>query len=251
MSDVDVAHEPPARSRARRIAAIGATTIVLLGVLGITTVLLVDDGNDAPTALISEPVAVAVTTSTVSATTSTSTTSTTTSTTTTTPPTTSTSTVPPTVATTAPLQLTQPIAPPQDSRGPEDLGQIGSIAIPKIGVDTALHEGIRLTTLDRGPGHWPGSAMPGQVGNTVIAGHRTSHNADFRNIDDLAPGDLVTFTTADGIFDYAVTSTEIVGPEALWIIDPSTSVTATLFACHPPGSTRQRIVVHLELIGAD
>ena len=119
------------------------------------------------------------------------------------------------------MQLTQPIAPPQDQRAPEDLGQIGRIAIPKIGLDAPLHEGIRLTTLDRGPGHWPGSAMPGQVGNVVVAGHRTSHDADFRHIDDLVPGDVVTFTTADGVFDYAVTGTEIVSPDALWIIDPS------------------------------
>ena len=88
----------------------------------------------------------------------------------------------------------------------------GRIAIPKIGIDAALHEGIRLTTLDRGPGHWPGSAMPGEIGNVVVAGHRTSHGADFRDTDDLVPGDIVTFTTADGVFDYAVTSTEIVGP---------------------------------------
>ena len=51
------------------------------------------------------------------------------------------------------------------------------------------------------------------------------------------PGDIVTFTTADGVFDYAVTFTEIVAPDALWIIDPSDTPTATLFACHPPGST--------------
>ena len=92
--------------------------------------------------------------------------------------------------------------------------------------------------------------MPGQIGNVVIAGHRTSHAAHFRNTDDLVPGDIVTFTTADGVFDYAVTSTEIVGPDALWIIDPSDTPTATLFACHPPGSTRQRIVVHLALVVA-
>ena len=52
------------------------------------------------------------------------------------------------------------------------------------------------------------------------------------------------------MFDYAVTGTEIVGPDALWIIDPADTPTATLFACHPPGSTRQRIVVHLALVVA-
>ncbi len=106
-----------------------------------------------------------------------------------------------------------------------------------------MYEGIRLTTLNHGPGHWPGSASPGQVGNMVVAGHRTSHGAEFRHIDRLVPGDVVTFTTPDGVFDYTVIGTDIVGPDAMWIIDPSDTPTATLFACHPPGSTRQRIVV--------
>ena len=90
--------------------------------------------------------------------------------------------------------------------------------------------------------------MPGQVGNVVVAGHRTSHHAHFRHVNNLVPGDIVTFSTAAGVFDYAVTSTEIVAPTAMWIIDPSDTPTATLFACHPPGSTRQRIVVHLALV---
>lgn len=169
----------------------------------------------------------------------TSTTTTTTSTTTTT--TTSTTT------TTLPRQLTQPIAPPQDQRGPENNPPIGRIAIPAIELDTELEEGIRLTTLDRGPGHWPGSAMPGEIGNVVIAGHRTSHNAEFRHLDKLAPGDEMVLTTDDGEFTYHVTSTEIVGPDALWITTPTDTPTATLFACHPLGSTAQRIVVYLTL----
>ncbi len=225
----------------RRYAVIGAAVVVLAGGTGITAALLGNDGNDAAASTPATEAATSVPapTSTVPATTSTSTT---------TLPTTTTSTTTSTTTTTLPRQLTQPIPPPQDQRAPEDLGQIGSIAIPKIGIDAPLHEGIRLTTLDRGPGHWPGSAMPGEIGNVVVAGHRTSHGAHFRNTDDLVPGDIVTFTTADGVFDYAVTGTEIVGPDALWIIDPSDTPTATLFACHPPGSTRQRIVVHLELV---
>lgn len=98
-------------------------------------------------------------------------------------------------------------------------------------------------------GHWPGTAQPGQLGNAVFGGHRVSHTKPFRNIDKLQPGDEVTFQTASGVFVYAVTSTEIVSPNAVWIINPTPDATATFFACHPPGSTRQRIVVHLKLIG--
>lgn len=150
--------------------------------------------------------------------------------------------------TTPPQQLTRPIDPPADERGPEDNPPIGRIAIPAIGLDDVLEEGIRLTTLDRGPGHWPGSAMPGEIGNVVVAGHRSSHGAEFRELDALVPGHEVVFTTDAGTFTYAVTGTEIVTPDALWITDPTDTPTATLFACHPLRSTAQRIVVHLALV---
>jgi sortase A len=89
--------------------------------------------------------------------------------------------------------------------------------------------------------------MPGDIGNVVVAGHRTSHGAPFRNLDLLVPGDEVLFTTVAGISNYRVTSVEIVNPDAIWIVDPTPTPTATLFACHPPGSVSQRIVVKLEL----
>jgi sortase A len=238
---------PPPRNRIRRRALVAAVTALLLVAVGGTYALVAngrDDADEATAATVTEPVATVAATTPPTSTTSGTSTSTTMSTATST-----TASVPTTAATpTLPAEATQPIAPPEDERAPEDLGQLGTIAIPKVGLDASLHEGIRLTTLDRGPGHWPGSAMPGQLGNVVVAGHRTSHHADFRDIDDLVPGDLVTFTTPDGVFDYAVTSTEIVDPDAIWIIDPSETATATLFACHPPGSTRQRIVVHLALV---
>jgi sortase A len=126
--------------------------------------------------------------------------------------------------------------------------QLGTIEIPKIGVSASMFEGVSLTVLDHGPGHWPGSAEPGHTGNVVIAGHRTSHSRPFRNIDQLVAGDQVIFVNSEGRFVYAVTSTEVVEPTALRILDQGTDRTATLFACHPPGSTRQRLVVHLALV---
>lgn len=156
-------------------------------------------------------------------------------------------TLPPVVAETLPDQPEQPIAPPADPRGAEEQIQLGAIRIPKLGVDEPLLEGIRLTTLDNGPGHWPGTAMPGEVGNVVVAAHRTSHGAPFRNIDQLVAGDIVQFETAAGVIDYTVTKTHVVNPDDVWIVDPTATPTATLFACHPPGSVRQRIVVNLEL----
>lgn len=148
---------------------------------------------------------------------------------------------------TLPEQPSNPIAPPVDPRGFEDQIQLGGISIPTLGVEAPLLEGIRLTTLDNGPGHWPGTAMPGEVGNVVVAAHRTSHGGPFRNIDQLVSGDSVLFNTADGDIEYIVTGTQIVNPDAIWIVDPTDTPTATLFACHPPGSVAQRIVVNLEL----
>jgi len=158
-----------------------------------------------------------------------------------------TTTAPTTVPETLPQQETEPIAPPADPRGFEERVELGGISIPKLGLDAQLLSGIRLTTLDNGPGHWPGSALPGEVGNVVVAAHRTSHSAEFRHIDQLVEGDVVMFDTEDGEVEYTVTETLIVYPDAMWIVDPSDTATATLFACHPPGSVAQRIVVKLAL----
>lgn len=152
-----------------------------------------------------------------------------------------------TTTTTIPLPV--PVEPPAENgfRDPELV--LGRIEIPAIELDSELQEGIRIPTLDDGPGHWPGTAMPGQLGNTVIAGHRTSSGAEFRRLDELVAGDEVIMTTPHGRFVYLVESIEIVAPDALWIVDQTREHRATLFACHPPGSVSQRIVAHLRLTG--
>lgn len=167
------------------------------------------------------------------------------------PPTTSTTstTAPPTTSTTSSTTLPAPEPPPTDERAPEPVIELGTIEIPKIDVSMTMYEGIRLSTLDRGPGHWPGTAMPGQVGNVVVAGHRTSGHQVFRNIDVLVEGDEILFTETDGsVHRYRVTSSRIVVPTEVWIVDQTPTPTATLFACHPPGSVRERYVVFAELV---
>jgi sortase A len=142
----------------------------------------------------------------------------------------------------------QPIAPPADTHAAEPVIEVGTIAIPKIGVSMTMYEGIRMTTLDYGPGHWPGTAMHGQTGNVVVGGHRTSKHRVFRRVVELVAGDEIVFTDAHGTHTYAVNRVEVVEPSAVWIINPTDTPTATLFACHPPGSTRQRIVVFADLV---
>ena len=124
----------------------------------------------------------------------------------------------------------------------------GTIEIPKIGLAHPIYEGIDLPQFHWGPGHWPGSAMPGEVGNAVFAGHRVTHTRPFLNIDKLVPGDQIIFTTAAGRFVYALTGHEIVTPEDVSIVDPTPTPTLTLMACHPKGSASQRYVVHAKLV---
>ena len=121
--------------------------------------------------------------------------------------------------------------------------QVGSIQIPKIGVLSAIYEGITLTVINHGPGHWPGSAMPCQAGNSVFPGHRVTHTHPFLNIDLLSPGDQIVFHMPGRDCVYKVTGTQIVLPSALYVTNPTRSPTVTLIACNPKHSAAQRIVV--------
>jgi sortase A len=107
-----------------------------------------------------------------------------------------------------------------------------------------VFEGVTLTVIDHGPGHWPGSANPGQLGNSVFAGHRVTHSHPFRRIHELVPGDDILFKMQNGTFTYKMTRSQIVTPKDVHIVNPTKDATVTLFACHPPGSARQRYVVN-------
>jgi sortase A len=169
---------------------------------------------------------------------------TTTTTSTTLPPTTTTTTAPP--PNTAPPSA-RPVDAPTDSYAPEPIRVIGTIEIPKLGLRSSLGEGISLRNIDRGPSHWPGTAMPGQPGNVVVAGHRVTHTRPFRDIDRLVPGDEVLFTVGGARYRYVVTGSQVVTPSQTEIVAQTPDATGTLFACHPPGSARYRYVVHLKL----
>jgi sortase A len=152
-----------------------------------------------------------------------------------------------TTSTVAPVDddpaLSQPSAPPADPHADVPVLPIGELSIPAIDLRTPVYEGIWATVIDVGPGHWPGTAVPGGWGNTVIAGHRVSHGGPFRRIGELAIGDDIVVTTPTGTFTYEVTGSSVVTPDALAIADQHPGRTITLFACHPPGSARYRYVV--------
>ena len=126
---------------------------------------------------------------------------------------------------------------------------IGRLEIPAIGLDELIREGVDLSVIDRGVAHWAGTAAAGGFGNMVLAGHRTTKTAPFRDLDRLQPGDLITVTGFDRrAADYVVTETVIVSPREMWIVEQTDVPMLTLFACHPKRSAQQRIVVRAELI---
>ncbi len=150
-------------------------------------------------------------------------------------------------ATEAPSPLPTPVEPPANPYAPEPKVVLGAIEIPRLGLAVPLNQGISLQSIDRGPSHWPGTALPGDPGNVVIAGHRVTQTAPFRNIDQLEAGDTVVFTVGNERSTYRVTGSEIVTPDAMRIVEQTPESTATLFACHPPGSATYRYVVKLAL----
>ena len=117
-----------------------------------------------------------------------------------------------------------------------------------------ISQGVdRSTVLDPlGIGHYPGTAMPGAVGNFAVAGHRTTYGKPFNRIAELVPGDPIVVRTADTWYVYRVTSTGIVTPADVAVIapdpaDPTAAPTQrliTLTTCHPMFSARERYVVH-------
>ena len=90
---------------------------------------------------------------------------------------------------TATTTTTLPPPPPPDGEA------VGIIRIPKIGVDRAVVQGIGVPDLRKGPGHYPATPLPGQLGNAAIAGHRTTYGAPFNRLDELAVGDPILIAT--------------------------------------------------------
>lgn len=145
-------------------------------------------------------------------------------------------------------------APPVVPVAPEN-ETFGEVIVPRFARSSApLAEGVTNEgVLDViGAGHYPGTAMPGEVGNVAIAGHRTTYGKPFHDVAELRVGDAVVIRTADAYFVYTVTGHEIVAPEDVDVIapvpgDPAAEPTErmlTLTTCHPMYSARQRYVVH-------
>jgi LPXTG-site transpeptidase (sortase) family protein len=124
----------------------------------------------------------------------------------------------------------------------------GRIIIPAADVDAVFVGGVKPENLALGPGHMTRTAVPGQYGNSAIAGHRTTYGAWFNRIDLLEPGDEIFVETGIGTHTYAVVSTIIVHPRDTWVVQPRDGAWLTLISCHPKGSAAQRMIVFAKLV---
>jgi len=120
---------------------------------------------------------------------------------------------------------------------------IARIDIPAIGVSEYVVEGTDVASLRKGPGHYPETPLPGDLGTAAIAGHRTTYGAPFRRIDKLRHGETITLDMPDGRFVYGVERTKIVDDQDLSVLNRVGYRRLVLSACHPLYSAAQRVIV--------
>jgi sortase A len=125
-------------------------------------------------------------------------------------------------------------------------GLVGRLEIPRLGMAVIVEEGVEEATLRRAAGHLPGTALPGEEGNVVVAGHRDTL---FRPLRDVRTGDLIRFVTPDGVFEYEVTAAQVVEATQVEVLEPRAAREITLVTCYPfgfVGPAPQRYVVRAE-----
>ncbi|MEV8516120.1 class E sortase [Dactylosporangium sp. NPDC051484] len=130
---------------------------------------------------------------------------------------------------------------------------IASVHIPRLNKKWAIVQGVTPADIRYAPGHYPDTAMPGQIGNFSMAGHRTP--AIWWDLDQLKPGDPVIVKTATTWYVYLVTGHQVVLPTAVQVVAPvpdkpgetPTKAMLTMTTCNPKYNNYQRLVVHAEL----
>ena len=121
---------------------------------------------------------------------------------------------------------------------------IALLKIPRLHLEQAVVEGADDAQLRLAPGHITGTALPGEGGNTAIAGHRDSF---FRPLKDVRTGDEIVVSTSGQETPYKVTGTEIVDPKDTSVLRASNEETLTLITCYPfyyVGAAPKRFIVH-------
>ncbi|MDX6742097.1 class E sortase [Actinocorallia sp. A-T 12471] len=134
---------------------------------------------------------------------------------------------------------------------------VALIRIPKFGKKHrfVVVEGVGVGDLRKGPGHYPDTAMPGELGNFVVSGHRTTYSAPFNRVGELRAGDKILIDTRDMQYVYKVTGLKVVRPNQVEVTEPvpfhpgrkPKERLITLTTCHPKYSAAQRLIVFGEL----
>ncbi len=127
---------------------------------------------------------------------------------------------------------------------------IGRLEIPRLNLSVMVREGADEGTLSRAVGHIPGTALPGNIGNVGLAGHRDTF---FRVLRKIRPDDMIELQTTAGTYRYMVKSTRIVTPRDVSVLNASGGETLTLVTCYPfyyVGSAPKRFIVHASQVGA-
>ncbi len=140
-----------------------------------------------------------------------------------------------------------PTAPPEPPL-PEG-SVIGRIEVARVGVSALVLEGVAGSTLRRGVGHIPGTAMPERLGNVGLAGHR---DTVFRGLKDIRKGDVITIDTLEGTYHYDVDWAQVVDPQDVGVLAVANRPELTLVTCYPfyyVGSAPERFVVRAHLAG--
>ncbi|GAA0575226.1 class E sortase [Actinomadura livida] len=137
---------------------------------------------------------------------------------------------------------------------------LAMIRIPRFGEDWkfVVIEGVDRDDLRKGPGHYPGTALPGEIGNFVVSGHRTTYSAPFNRLGELDRGDEILIDTREQQYVYKVTDRKIVTPAATEVTAPvpghpkrkPTERLITLTTCHPKFSAAKRMIIFGELASA-
>jgi sortase A len=138
------------------------------------------------------------------------------------------------------------VAPPESA--PALGSAVGTIDIPLISLSMVVVEGTADAQLALGPGHYPGTPLPGEAGNSAIAGHRTTYLHPFYDLNEVTPGTSIYIITTQGDFQYDVTSQEVVSPNDVSVVNQTTTPQLTLTTCNPRYSATQRLVVHAVLV---
>jgi sortase A len=127
---------------------------------------------------------------------------------------------------------------------------LAKLTIPRLDAELYVIEGDSARELRRGPGHLEGTALPGENGNCVIAGHRDTH---FRVLKDIREGDDIVLQTDQGQFLYRVRRTHVVSPEDTAALRPTSTAELNLITCYPfyyVGSAPKRFIVEARLAGS-